>query len=215
MKLLCFDCDSTLSEIEGVDELAASRGEKVKEQIVDLTNQAMSGQIAIEDIFAKRLDLIQPTLELCAQVGQLYIDRISSGAKELITELIAQDWKVVIISGGFIQPIEPFAKHLGIEEIHAVPLHFNEDGSYKGFTASPTTRNGGKPEIIKELKATYAPEFTVMVGDGVSDLETQPLVDLFIGYGEFTPRERVLKEAQSFAYNFQDIRDILSDAVAS
>ena len=210
MKLLCFDCDSTLSEIEGVDELATAKGADVKQQVVDLTNQAMSGKVAIEEIFSKRLDIIQPTESLCKEVGDLYIERVAKGAKELISRLVAQDWKVVIISGGFVQPIEPFAQYLGIDEVYAVPLIFNEDGSYKDFERSPTTRNGGKPEIIQELKKKYSPEKIVMIGDGVSDLETQDLVSLFIGYGEFTPREKVKEGANHFAYSFEDIQEILS-----
>lgn len=209
MKLICFDCDSTLSEIEGVDELAAAKGEKVKQEIVDLTNQAMSGDIAIEEIFGKRLDLIQPTQALCEEVGQLYIQKEAEGAKDTVAKLIEEGWKVVIISGGFIDPITPFAEYLGIEEIHAVPLHFDKDGNYEGFTASPTTRNGGKPEIIKELQEKYKPDVTIMIGDGVSDLECQSVVDMFIGYGEFDAREKVKEGAQHFAYSFQDIAKIL------
>ena len=204
MKLICFDCDSTLSEIEGVDELAAAKGEDIKKQIEDLTNQAMSGAVAIEDIFKKRLDIIQPTPELCEEVGQLYIEKEAKGAKTLISKLIAENWKVIIISGGFIQPIKPFAEYLGVEEIYAVPLIFDND-IYAGFESTPTTRNGGKPEIIRDLKAKYNPEVIVMVGDGVSDLETKPEVDLFIGYGEFTPRTTVIAESDAFAYDFCEI----------
>ncbi len=209
MKLICFDCDSTLSQIEGVDELATAKGPEVKQQIIDLTNLAMSGEIAIEEIFGKRLDLIQPTLQLCEEVGQLYIDKMATGAKEVISALQADDWKVIIISGGFEKPIEPFAQFLNIDEVYAVPLHFDEQGNYTGFTASPTTRNGGKPEIINELKAKYNPTQTVMVGDGVSDLECQEVVDLFIGYGEFEEREKVKAGAQTFAYSFAEIQSLI------
>ncbi len=209
MKLICFDCDSTLSQIEGVDELADARGPEVKQQIIDLTNQAMSGETPIEDIFGKRLDLIQPTQQACEEVGQLYIDKMAAGAKDAISTLTAEGWKVIIISGGFIAPIQPFAEYLGIDEIYAVPLQFAQDGSYEGFTASPTTRNGGKPEIITELLQKYNPEYSVMVGDGVSDLECQGVVDLFIGYGEFEKREKVLQSAQSFAHSFEEILKIV------
>lgn len=209
MKLICFDCDSTLSEIEGVDELAAARGEEIKKRIVDLTNQAMSGEIPIEDIFGKRLELIRPTEKLCQEVGELYIEKESAGAKEVIKELLDSGWKVIIISGGFIQPIKPFADYLEIEEIHAVPLHFTPDGEYESFTESPTTRNGGKPEIIRELKKKYNPSYTVMVGDGVSDLECQDDVDLFIGYGEYEAREKVKEAATHFAYKFIEVKNIL------
>lgn len=209
MKLLCLDCDSTLSEIEGVDELAAPRGNEVKQQIVDLTNQAMSGEIAIEEIFGKRLGLIKPTKQLCEEVGQLYIDKASESVKESLDNLRAKGWIPIIISGGFIDPIKPFAKFLEIDEIYAVPLHFNKEGEYESFTASPTTRNGGKPEILQELIEKYNPEVTVMVGDGVSDLECQGVASLFIGYGEYEAREKVKASAEEFAYNFSEIEKIL------
>ena len=44
-KLIAFDCDSTLSAIEGVDELARLAGDDVFRQVEDLTNQAMNGEI--------------------------------------------------------------------------------------------------------------------------------------------------------------------------
>jgi len=209
MKLICFDCDSTLSEIEGVDELANARGPEIKQQIIDLTNQAMSGEVAIEEIFGKRLDIIQPTVAACEEVGQLYIDKVSKGAKEVIAELQSQGWKVVIISGGFVQPIEPFAKYLGIEEIYAVPLYFDENGNYLKFAESPTTRNGGKPEIIKNLIEKYNPETSIMVGDGVSDLECQGIATKFIGYGEYEIRSKVKERAELFALNFEELTNIL------
>lgn len=208
-KLLCLDCDSTLSKIEGVDELAVAKGTTVKEQVVELTNQAMSGEIAIEDIFRQRLELIQPTRELCEEVGKLYIKCEAVGAKEVLEKLKKEGWHIVIISGGFIDPILPFSKHLGIDEVHAVPLHFHEDGSYKGFTESPTTRNGGKPEIIQALRKKYAPEKIVMVGDGVSDLECQDSVDTFVGYGEFEERAKVKKNANFFIYSFSELYGLI------
>jgi len=211
MKLLCLDCDSTLSKIEGVDELAAAKGPEAKQEIVDLTNLAMSGEIAIEEIFGKRLEIIEPTAALCAEVGQQYIDEMATAAKEVLDRLRVKGWTPIIISGGFIQPIQPFADYLGIDEVYAVPLHFDEEGAYKGFTASPTTRNGGKPEIIAELQKKYNPECCIMVGDGVSDLETQDIVDLFVGYGEFEEREKVKAGAQEFAYSFLELEKIVDN----
>jgi phosphoserine phosphatase len=53
MKLIVFDCDSTLSKIEGIDELARLRGEKTFSEIEALTNAAMNGEVAIDEIFAR------------------------------------------------------------------------------------------------------------------------------------------------------------------
>ena len=209
-KLIAFDCDSTLSAIEGVDELARLAGPDVFKQVEDLTNQAMNGEIAIEEVFAKRLELIQPTKEQCNQIGQLYIEHIEPTAKETIEQLKKDGWECIIISGGFAPCIEPFATHLGIERIEAVPLIFTKNNEYESFDSNyPTTRNGGKPDVIKQLIAEKSPDQLVMVGDGVSDLETQHVVNQFIAYAGYTPREKVISQSEHTVYLLKEIQDIL------
>ena len=206
MKLIVFDCDSTLSKIEGIDELARLRGPETFREIEALTNAAMNGEVAIDEIFARRLDIIQPSVAFCEQVGQLYIEHIEPTAMATLEKLRNAGWHVVIVSGGFTQVIEPLGKHLGIDRIEAVPLKFNPDGSYAGYDeTAPPTRNGGKPEIIAQLKAELAPTQIVMVGDGISDLETRSEVDTFIGFGRYADREKVRAEADHFVLALDDI----------
>jgi len=210
MKLIVFDCDSTLSAIEGIDELARVRGAETFTEIEALTNAAMNGEVAIDEIFARRLEIIRPDLATCQQVGQLYIEQIEPTALETLTKLRTAGWITVIVSGGFTQIIEPLAAHLGVERIEAVPLLFNDDGSYAGYdTAAPPTRNGGKPEIITRLKAELSPEQVVMVGDGISDLEAKREVDTFIGFGRYAAREKVVAEADYFVTSLEEIPALL------
>ena len=54
-----FDCDMTLVAVEGIDELARLKGQA--EYIADLTRQAMDGKIPLEEVYAKRLELLRPT----------------------------------------------------------------------------------------------------------------------------------------------------------
>lgn len=209
-KIIAFDCDSTLSAIEGVDELARLAGPEVFAQVEELTNQAMNGEIAIEEVFARRMVLIQPTREQCAQIGQLYIKHIEPTAKETINALKADGWECLIISGGFAPCIEALAQELGINRIEAVPLNFTENNEYSGFdTDYPTTRNGGKPEIISSIIMKDLPDQIVMVGDGVSDLETQSIVNQFIAYAGYTPRKNVISKSQHTVYLLNEIKDIL------
>jgi phosphoserine phosphatase len=211
-RLIVFDCDSTLSAIEGVDELGALRGDEVKRAVEDLTNQAMAGEIPIAEVFPGRMELIRPTRQECEQIGAQYIERVEPTAAAVVKELQASGWTVVILSGGFAPVIEPLARFLGIERIEAVPLYFAEDGAYEGFGEDyPTTRNGGKPEIIRQLKAEMQPAATVMVGDGVSDLETQNDVDLFIGFGRYAERAKVKAGAESFVYALDAIPPLLRE----
>lgn len=209
-KIIAFDCDSTLSSIEGVDELARLAGPEVFRKVEDLTNQAMNGEVAVEDVFARRLDLIRPTRDQCAKVGQLYLETVEPTARETIDTLKSDGWTCLIISGGFTPCIEPLARALGIERIEAVPLHFHDDGRYAGFDRdSPTTRSGGKPEIIAALKKSLSPEVIAMVGDGVSDLETAPLVDHFIGFLGYVSRSKVAKESPLTATSLSEIPALL------
>ncbi len=93
-----FDCDSTLSTIEGIDELAALVN--VKTTVEKLTNQTMNGQIPLEAVYTKRLALIRPNREHLAQVAQQYLHTITLGAKDTIYTLQQQGIKVAIVSGG-------------------------------------------------------------------------------------------------------------------
>jgi phosphoserine phosphatase len=199
LKLICFDCDSTLSSIEGIDELARLRGAEVFAHVEALTHGAMNGSIPIEEVFARRLESIRPGRGDVELIGRRYVEAVEPTARETIGRLAGKGWTPVIISGGFRQAIRPLADFLGVERVEAVDLLFGRDGSYSDYDrAYPTTRSGGKREVIARLRAELRPEKVVMVGDGVSDLETRPAVDLFVGFGGFVTRERLKGESAAF-----------------
>lgn len=198
-KLIIFDCDSTLSAIEGIDELARVRGADVFAQVEGMTNDAMDGKIPVEEVFARRLAIIQSTRADVEAVGRLYIERIEPTALATITTLQAAGWTPLILSGGFRQAILPLAAHLGVKRVEAVDLFFDQSGKYTGFDEKyPTTRSGGKPQVIAALKQELRPARIVMVGDGVSDLETRPEVDLFVGFGGYVTRSKVQQGSAVF-----------------
>ncbi len=198
-KLAIFDCDSTLSSIEGIDELARLRGPDILKEVESLTNAAMDGEVPLNDVFGRRIDIIRPNQESCDLVKQLYIDTVEPTAVETITQLKASGWTPIILSGGFKPLIDPLAKHLGINRVEAVPLFLDDNGKYVDFGRNyPTTRNGGKPDIIYQLVKEYNAEKSIMVGDGISDLECQNHVDAFIGYGGYIKRSKVFTEAKHF-----------------
>lgn len=210
-KLVIFDCDSTLSAIEGIDELARVRGPQVFAEVEAMTNAAMEGKIAVEDVFARRLAIIRPRRADVAAVGRQYVERVEPTAVDTVARLKSTGWTPVILSGGFRQIIEPLAAHLGIARIEAVDLHFNAAGEYTGFDEKfPTTRSGGKPERILQLKRELAPVRTVMVGDGASDLEAKPVVDLFVGFGRYTERAKVKAGAHVFIHSLGDLPVLLT-----
>jgi phosphoserine phosphatase len=210
LKLICFDCDSTLSSIEGIDELARLRGPEIFARVEALTRDAMNGLVQMEDVFGKRMEIVRPGREDVAAVGRRYVETVEPTAKATLALLAESGWTPVIISGGFRQTIRPLADFLSVSKVEAVDLHFFPDGAYKGYASDyPTTRSGGKAQIITELRAEFTPEKVVMVGDGASDLETAPQVDLFVGYGGFVTREKVKRESKAFVTSLASIPALL------
>ncbi|HEY8932836.1 MAG TPA: HAD-IB family phosphatase [Rariglobus sp.] len=209
-KLLIFDCDSTLSSIEGIDELARVRGPEVFKQVEDMTNLAMDGKISVEAVFGRRLEIIRPEAKHVAQIGQRYIETVEPTAIATLAAARAAGWTPMIISGGFRPIIRPLADFLDIARVEAVDLFFDSQGRYTGFDeAYPTTRSGGKPEVIQRLKRELSPAKVVMIGDGASDLETKPVVDLFVGFGRYMAREKVKRESAHFITALADLPAIL------
>ena len=210
-KLVIFDCDSTLSAIEGVDELARARGPELFAEVEAMTHAAMDGKISVESVFGQRLQIIRPTTKDVAAVGMAYIESIEPTAVATLAILRDMGWTPLILSGGFRPIIRPLADHLGVERVEAVALYFAPDGTFTGFDENyPTTRSGGKPEVVARLKTEFDPAMVVMVGDGVSDLETKPVVDLFVGFGRYTPREKVEAEAAHFIRSLDELPAVLA-----
>jgi len=210
-KLLLFDCDSTLSAIEGIDELGRLRGPEVFKAVEDMTTQAMDGSTPMESIFAKRLDMIKPTLKELESIGQKYIQQVEPTAVDTIKKLKAAGWTVIIVSGGFTQAIRPLAQYLGIERVEAVELRFNADGSYAGYVEScPTAKSKGKNVVALKLRDEFKAYQTILVGDGASDLEVKGDVDKMIGFGRYTARPKVKAGADAFITSLDQLISLLA-----
>lgn len=190
-----FDCDSTLSTIEGIDELAAEH----REAIASLTDRAMRGEVALETVYGARLDLIRPHRQTVDALAQAYIAAAIPDARETVQALHAGGVAVHILSGGFQQAIVPFAAWLGLpaEHVRAVMLRFDDDGHYTGFdTASPLTRSGGKRTMFEGWQPALARP-VLFVGDGITDLEARPAVDHFVAFAGVADRPEVTAAADT------------------
>jgi len=210
-KLICLDCDSTLSAIEGIDELARRRGPAVLAQVAAMTNDAMEGRIPLERVFARRLEIIRPGRAEAEAVGRQYVTEVEPTALATLAQLKAAGWTPVIVSAGYTQAIQPLADFLGIDRIEAVRLEFDSRGDYAGFDEThPAARKGGKPEIVQALKNELHPARVVAVGDGVSDLETAPVVDLFVGFGRYVTRAKVKAGAGVFIASLAELPALLA-----
>ena len=193
--VICFDCDSTLSKIEGIDELARRIG--MGEEMSKLTELAMNGIVPLEAVYGRRLSLIKPDQYSINWLADFYIAEIVEGVKDVFAALLAQDKTVHIISGGLRQAILPLADHLGLPEshVHAVDIYFNEDGSYLNYDLnSPLARTGGKAVVVATLKGQGS---LVMIGDGKTDMEAKEAGAYVLGFGGVVDRA-IVRELADF-----------------
>lgn len=203
---VCFDVDSTIVTIEGIDVLAEGNDE-----IVRLTGAAMSGEIPLDEVYGRRLEMVRPDRESIASLGRTYVNSISPGARELVTRLIRDGVTVRLVTAGIKQAILPLARTLGIVDhfVHAVPIQFDENGAYAGYdTSAPTTRPGGKVIVIRNIRSRNKGRIA-FIGDGVTDLETESVVDSFIGFGGVVARPAVRDQASQFVEEFDELVPLL------
>lgn len=212
--LVIFDCDSTLSRVEGIDELARLSGAGAG--VADLTDRAMSGDVPLETVYAHRLTLSNPTQAQVGHLRRIYREAAIPDAREVVAALQAFHCQVFIVSGGLIEPVRDFGVWLGVprDHVYAVDMQYdqlagewwryweqpggqNPNANYLAVKNSPLTGNGGKAAVVDRIRDRY-PGRAVLIGDGTSDLESKSHVDLFVGFGGVVYRERVA--AQSPVY---------------
>lgn len=210
--LIFFDCDSTLSTIEGIDELARLKGKEWRVGL--LTQKAMDGELDLGEVYGKRLAAIKPTRGQLKAIEERYWETQVEDAQAVIDALKFLSKQVFIISGGLAEPVRGFGKRLGValENIRAVEVEYNQLAgewwkyhepqnqnrqTYLDYNEGPLTITSGKPDIINEL-ARGKHGRRLMIGDGSSDLATRGVVDLFIGYGGVVSREKVRAESDVF-----------------
>jgi HAD superfamily phosphoserine phosphatase-like hydrolase len=199
------DVDSTVASIEGIDWLAALRPPDVAVKIAAGTAQAMEGAVPLEAVYGERLRLVAPRRDEIEALGTAYVAAIAPGARETVAALRRADVRVLLFSGGLRESILPVADALGIprDDVHAVSIRFNSDGSYADFDRmSPFATNTGKPETVRRL----APARRILaVGDGATDAKMKPVVDTFAAFTQFTRREAVVKAADIELRSFAEL----------
>ena len=195
--VVCFDCDSTLSRVEGIDALARRAG--VEREVAPLTEAAMVGDLQLDAVYGRRLDLIRPDRAAIEWLGKLYVEEMVPGATEAINTLRAAGKDVHIISGGLRQAILPLAAELRVpsKNVHAVEVIFRDDGSYAGFDRNaPLALPGGKAEVCRLLSGKG--RSVALIGDGATDIEARAAGAFVIGFGGVVVRENVRSEADVF-----------------
>jgi phosphoserine phosphatase len=203
-KLVAFDLDGTLIQMETLDELAKAAG--VYEEVKKITKMAMEGKMSFKEALARRVKLLKnlPVEEVEKLKRRI---EFTPGVQDLVKELKKAGFVTAIITGGF----DVFAKHvaekLGIDYVYANRLIVRKGvltGEFKGEIVSAQSKLKALTEIAKKEGISLSE--CVAVGDGANDVFILKSSGLGIGY---KPKTVVKRHAKALI-NSEDLRTIMA-----
>lgn len=170
-KVLAMDMDSTLINIECIDEIAGVAG--VKDKVSEITEAAMRGEIkdfaeSLRRCVALLKDVPAEALE------QVYTEklRLNPGAERLITTAQAAGIKVLLVSGGFTFFTDRLRERLKLDSAHANTLEI-DNGVLTGRVLGDILDADAKAVYLREFARTHGAtkEQVIAMGDGANDLK--------------------------------------------
>lgn len=179
-RLVAFDMDSTLIEMEVIDELAKAAG--VGEEVSVITERAMRGEIDFTESLSRRVALLKGLDESVLEevAGRL---RLTEGAEHLIGTLKSLGYKTAILSGGFSYFGQRLQENLGIDYMYANELEIL-DGQVTGRVTGQVVDGERKANLLREIAAQEGIDLeqVISVGDGANDLPMLSTAGLGIAF---------------------------------
>jgi phosphoserine phosphatase len=202
-RLVQLDVDSTFIQQEAIELLAAKAG--VLEQVAAITSSAMRGEIDFEKSLRARVALLKGLPSSAIDQVREEIT-LTDGAAELVEALHAEGHSVALVSGGFLNIIEPMIKSLSIRYYRANELEIREGILTGGLIGSIVDR-AGKATALREFAKLSAVslENTVAIGDGANDLDMMAIAGLSIAFNA----KPVVAQAADLSINEPSLKSVL------
>ncbi len=185
-KLAAFDMDSTLINIECIDEIADAAGKK--SEVAAITEAAMRGEITdFKDSLRRRVALLKGVPETALE--EVYAKRlqINPGVEKTVAAFKAAGIKLLLVSGGFTFFSDRVAKRLGFDFARSNVLEI-ENGRLTGKLVTQAWGDIVDGEEKKKLllqtttQLGLQPNQTIAVGDGANDLPMMSVAGLSVAY---------------------------------
>ena len=202
-RLVVMDMDSTLIQVEVIDELARVAG--VGEQVAEITERAMNGELDFSGALRERVALLKGLK--AEALEQVYRNiPLTPGARNLVTILKRLGFKTAVISGGFQFFTDRLKADLGLDYAYANGLEI-VDGIVTGEVAGTIVDGARKAQLLEEIagKEGITLDQTIAIGDGANDLPMLGRAGLGIA---FNAKARVREQAD-FHINQQNLDSIL------
>ena len=179
-RLVQLDVDSTFIQQEAIELLAAKAG--VLKEVSKITDAAMRGELDFAQSLLARVELLKGLPE--AVFNQVRDEiTLTDGASDLVKLLHGQGHVVSLVSGGFVNIMQPIVDELKIDYFKANTLEV-VDGLLTGQVLGSIVDRAAKAQALTEfaLDAQVAMENTVAIGDGANDLDMMALAGLSIAF---------------------------------
>ncbi|MBK6650952.1 MAG: phosphoserine phosphatase SerB [Betaproteobacteria bacterium] len=189
-KLIAFDMDSTLINIECVDEIADAAGRKA--EVAAITEAAMRGEITdYKDSLRRRVALLKGVT--VAHMEQVYQERLqlNPGAEQLVKACKLAGMKVLLVSGGFTFFTDRIRDRLGIDFARSNVLELESGPNCGNLTGRMVDQCWGdicdgneKRRTLLEVCALLGiePSQAIAMGDGANDLPMMGVAGLSVAY---------------------------------
>jgi len=180
-RLLVADMDSTIINVECLDELADFAGLKL--QVAAITERAMRGELVFETALRERVALLRGLPATALQRTFEERVRLNPGARALVRTMAAGGGRCVLVSGGFSFFTGRVAQAAGFHAERANVL-IERDGMLAGVVAEPILGREAKLQtLLQEAQALGLPlSETLAVGDGANDLAMIEAAGLGVAY---------------------------------
>jgi phosphoserine phosphatase len=202
-RLVQLDVDSTFIQQEAIELLAAKAG--VFEEVSAITDSAMRGELDFEQSLRARVSLLKGLPQSVLTEVQQEIT-LTDGAEDLVNVLHAKGHTVALVSGGFIDIIEPLIRSLSITCFKANKLEIM-DGVLTGQLVGPVIDRAAKAAALREFSNASGVEIenTVAIGDGANDLDMMAIAGLSIAFNA----KPIVVQAADLAINEPSLRSVI------
>ncbi len=195
--LVVMDMDSTLINIECIDEIADMQG--IKPQVAEITESAMRGEIDFAESLRRRVALLKGLDE--SALLRVYDERLklNPGAETMLAELKKHGVRTLLVSGGFVFFTGRLKERLGLDYAHANELEI-VDGKLTGNVSGKIVDAQGKAEWLNHVRQELGLKSgqVIAMGDGANDLKMMAQAGVSIAYHA----KPVVRAQASYALNF-------------
>jgi len=192
-RLIFFDMDSTLVDMELIDEMAKRTG--VHREVARITEKAMRGDFDFEESIMQRVALLKGlTVEELTEIRDTV--RLSEGVGELITTLKWLGYRMGLVTGGFDFFADYLKEWLGFDYAYSNRLEL-KNGALTGRVKGKIIDAAEKARIVNQISCDEGIllDQTVVVGDGANDALMLGQAGLGIAYNAKKRLDRVANVA--------------------